>query len=32
MVWAWRLKDFTTVSEMADIPNVPVAVRLLLKS
>lgn len=32
MVWAWRLKDFTTVSEMADSPDVPVAVRLLLKS
>jgi len=31
MVWAWKLKDFTTVSEMADNPNVSVGVRLLLR-
>jgi len=31
MVWAWRLKDFTTVSEAIDNPNVPVGVRMLLK-
>jgi hypothetical protein len=31
MVWAWRLKDFTGVSEAEDNPNVPTGVRLLLK-
>jgi hypothetical protein len=31
MVWAWKLKDFTTVSEAESNPNVPLGVRMLLR-
>lgn len=31
MVEAWKLKDFTTVSEAESNPNVPLGVRMLLK-
>jgi hypothetical protein len=32
MVWGWKLKDFTTVSELTDNPALAAGVRLLLRS